>query len=108
MIRKRREKSREKKAVLLGQLYRNRFQRKNKSDTDENRVREWEVRGSEHIAKVNMNPRRVIPSHIERLNQSVWRGVLNQNSWVESASQSSERTRKGELIQQKVSEAKTF
>jgi hypothetical protein len=40
MIRKRREKSREKKAVLLGQLYRNRFQRKNKSDTDENRVRE--------------------------------------------------------------------
>lgn len=31
------------------------------------------------------------------LNQSVWKGVLGQNSWVELARQCSERTRKGEF-----------
>jgi hypothetical protein len=39
-----------------------------------------------------------------RLNQSVKRGVLRQKSWVESASQRSERKRKGEIIEQYVSE----
>jgi hypothetical protein len=32
----------------------------------------------------------------------------NQNSWIEPASQSSERARKGEFIQQEVLEAETF
>ena len=87
---------------LLEQFYKDRLQVKTEQ------VIEWKgVKRLKQIARVNLKPSIAIQSEAKR---SQFESVslersLSQNSWVEPASQSSERTRKGELIQQQVSEA---
>ena len=60
-----------------------------------------EDRRLEQIARVHLRPRRVLQSEAEQPFESVsLERSLGQNSGVEPASQSSERARKDELIQQ--------
>jgi hypothetical protein len=84
-------------------LYRERLQRDNKLDTDEDRRRqEWGARILEQIVRASLRSSKAIHSDWERrqLKSVSLERSLSQNSWIETASESSDRSIKGESIQQ--------